>query len=149
MEILRTATHGLHQVDDVIRTAVSHADDASAVLTRTKSIVNPLAPAAVFAPQYANKGLLTWNLLERTSTTPLRGGAGLDDAIRAFESLGAEHGIDSVNLSSTTLRRVGTGFHESGGRILTELGGGDVELGRSIAQQLRGAAERVASFAHA
>lgn len=131
--------------DDVYRTATVDTD-AQTFQTST-NVVNPLGimTMGILAPASREISSAAGSLPD---TQPMR------DALDALNSLGAKHGITGVHVSTNpelygTLQVEGkySSLYRSGGPVLTEIGKGDIEAGRTIAHEITDAARSVLDLA--
>lgn len=144
--ILQSATNSLLRFTSNVTDAHLVDDVAHLATTRTTGVTNPL-----YVLSFGHIG--GPDLWSRTTSQVVRGtgASALDDAVRALHELGSRHGINGISLSTSPLQYGGlklttTSVYESGGRILKQVGGGDVEAGRAIAFDIDEAARRVLDF---
>jgi hypothetical protein len=143
--ILQSATNSFLRFTSNVTDAHLVDDVAHLAATRTTGVTNP-----VYVLSFGQIG--GPDLWSRTTSQVVRGTgkSALDDAVRALQELGSRHGINGISLSTPdqygALKLTTTSLYESGGRILKQVGGGDVEAGRAIAFDIDAAARRVLDF---
>jgi hypothetical protein len=144
--ILQSATNSFLRFTSNVTDAHLVDDVAHLAASQTKGVTNP---GYIFSFGHIGQPAL-WS---KTTSQVVRGtgASALDDAVRALQELGSRHGIDGISLSTNPnqyggLKLASTSLYESGGKILKQVGAGDVEAGRAIAFDIDAAARRVLDF---
>lgn len=153
--ILQVVSRGMVAFTERVVDAGAFDDAARLAVTTTRGRHNPLhVVGGVLGSSRLSSGIFRPQIHAHTTSRVIQGSgaSALDDAVRALHNLGRRHGVNGINVSENpnlygALKLSRSSLYESGGRILRELGDGDVERGRQVAHRIDGAARRVLDFA--